>query len=101
MLDLEFDTMSAQPGNRDIKMKRTSKYFGSLLLDKLDTYINEDEITDSINSLHDEIERIEVITGPSKRTDKMRREISFLQDKLSYSRSQGSIMTAHYKDSQG
>ena len=68
----------------------------SWLLENLDTYINEDQISGSIIRLNNEINRIELISGQSRRTNKMRIEIEKLGDLLAYSRNQANIRTQHF-----
>lgn len=58
------------------------------LLDNLKTYINEDQIIDSINRLNRDIGNIESTSGPSKRTLVMRSEVDRLASLLAYIRQQ-------------
>ena len=66
------------------------------LLRNLNTYIDEDRLIRSISQLQSEIDKIESVSGPSRRTLKFRNEIAKLEDQLSYSRDQGSIRTRQY-----
>ena len=71
----------------------------SKLLESLNTYINEDEISDSIVKLSTEVEKIELVSGKSARTSGIRQEIANLEDQLTYSRNQASLRTQQYRNS--
>jgi hypothetical protein len=78
-------------------MNREYLITNSVLLANLDTYINEDQISGSIIELNNEINRIESVSGPSRRTNKMRNEIAKLEDQLAYSKNQGKIRTQQFR----
>ena len=67
------------------------------LLQHLNTYINEDEISRSILVLRHEIRKIESVSGPSLRTIKMHNEITKLEDQLTYSKDQASLHTRQFR----
>ncbi len=66
------------------------------LLRNLNTYIDEDRLMRSISQLHNEVYKIESVSGRSRRTNKLRNEIAKLEDQLSYSKNQGNIRTRQY-----
>ena len=63
----------------------------SRLLQKLNTNINEDEVFSSIFQLTKEVEKIEIFSGHSLRTIKMRNEIAMLEAKLAYTENQANL----------
>jgi len=63
----------------------------SRLLQNLHIYINEDRVFGSISRLTKEVEKIELFSGPSLHTIKMRNEIARLEDKLAYCRNLASL----------
>ncbi len=66
------------------------------LLRNLNTYIDEDRLMSSITQLRNEVYKIESVSGRSRRTIKLRNEITRLEDQLSYSKNQVSIRTRQY-----
>lgn len=66
------------------------------LLRNLNTYIDEDRLIRSISQLRNEVYKIESVSGRSRRTNKMRNEIAWLEDQLSYSKDQGVLRTRQY-----
>ncbi len=78
-------------------MERSHLLTNSQLLANLNTYINEDQVSDSIIELKNDLNRIESATGPSKRTNKMRNEIAKLEDLLAYCKNQGKIHTQRFR----
>lgn len=80
-------------------MDRNKLWQNSRLVQNLNTYFNEDRISDSITQLKLRIHQIESVTGPSKRTSKMRAEISKLELELSYCREQAGFRTRRFRAS--
>lgn len=68
----------------------------SRLLQNLHTYINEEQVFNAISRLTREVEKIELFSGRSLRTIKMRNEIARLQVKLDYCKDQASFRTEQY-----
>lgn len=66
------------------------------LLNKLDSRIDEQQVSDSISHLNREIGKIESTSGPSKRTLQMRHEVERLESLLSYSRQHSRIGQPRY-----
>ena len=65
----------------------------SRLLTNLDTHLNEDQLLSSISQLNSEVNKIELVSGRSLHTIKMRSEITKLEDRLSYTRNQTKLRT--------
>ena len=66
------------------------------LLRNLNTYIDKDCLMRSISQLSNEVDKIESVSGRSLRTNKMRNEISKLEDQLSYSKNQSNLLTRQF-----
>lgn len=56
------------------------------LLDSLKSHVDEDQVSDAITRLNQQIGKIESTSGPSKRTLVMRQEVARLESLLAYSR---------------
>jgi len=79
-------------------MKPNSLTVNSHLLRNLNCHVNQDEISNSILKLSAEVNKIESVSGPSRRTLKMRREIEKLEDLLSYCKSRANLGTEQFHD---
>jgi hypothetical protein len=66
------------------------------LLRNLNTYIDEDRLIRSISQLSNEVDKIELFSGRSLRTNNMRNEIAKLEDQLSYSKNQANLLTRQF-----
>ena len=58
------------------------------LLDKLNSCVDEQQVSETIDRLNREIGKIESTSGPSKRTLLMRHEVERLRSLLNYSQQQ-------------
>ena len=79
-------------------MKPKSLTVNSHLLRSLNCHVNQDEISNSILKLSAEVNKIESVSGPSRRTFKMRREIEKLDDLLSYCKTRANPCTEQFQD---
>ena len=79
-------------------MERNKLWFNSHLIRNLNTCINEDQISNSLNRLSSQVKQIESVSGPSLRTIKLRNEIEKLEDKLAFCREQAGLRTKHNQD---
>ena len=77
-------------------MNRAHLVDNSRLLRNLNTYIDEDRLIRSISQLSNEVDKIESVSGRSLRTNKMRNEITKLEDQLSYSKNQANRLTRQF-----
>jgi hypothetical protein len=77
-------------------MDRSYLRVNSRLLSSLQTCIDEDEIGHKIADLQLTIDRIESVSGPSRRTLNLRNSVSRLQELLDFSRTQAEIRTLRY-----
>ena len=68
----------------------------SRLLKNLNTYINEDHLLIKITQLSAEVNKIESISGRSRRTIKLVKEIANLEDQLSYAKHQANLRTQEF-----
>jgi hypothetical protein len=66
------------------------------LLRNLNTDIDEDCLLRSIYQLSNELDKIELVSGRSLRTNKMRIEVIKLEDQLSYSKNQSNHRTRQF-----
>ena len=71
----------------------------SRLLQNLNTYIDEDQISSSILILRADVHKLESATGPSLRTIKMHNEIAKLEDQLEYCKEQAEFRTKAFRES--
>lgn len=66
------------------------------LLDKLNSCIDEQQVSESIDRLNREIGKIESTSGPSKRTLQMRHEVERLESLLNYSQQHLEVRRRRY-----
>ena len=69
----------------------------SRLLRNLNTCIDEDRLMHTISQLSSQVDKIESVSGPSRRTIKLRNEIARLEDQLSYSKNQAILRTQQFR----
>ena len=69
--------------NKEYVMDRGHLVNNSRLLRNLNTCIDEDRLMHTISQLSSQVDKIESVSGPSRRTIKLRNEIARLEDQLS------------------
>lgn len=79
-------------------MKPKSLRVNSHLLRSLNSQVNQEEISSSILKLSAEVNKIESVSGPSRRTFNMRREIEKLEDLMSYCKSRANSNNEQFHD---
>ena len=77
-------------------MESSHQASNSVLLSNLNTYINEDEITKSIFESKNTIDKIETFSGPSTRTQLLRKDLVKLENLLAYSKDQSNIRSQNF-----